>query len=432
MKTKRLALILIVFCLAIGSIMLFTAWGKKKDTKKEVTLRFSWWGGDARHNATLAAIDLYMKLNPNVKILPEYGGAATYLEKKKIELASGTAPDVMQIDSTWIQELVSKGEFFADLSKIRTIDTKPFNKGFLDDFCMANGKLVGLPTGGNAQILLINKTAADKMGVNLKNLESWDTFLEEGKKLHAKDSNYYLLFDDTESFAGEVLFHMIKQRTGKKMYNDDYTMNFGKEDLVAAFTWLSEAEKGGVLQPAGEAALYTHKIEQNPKWINQQIICHVDWASSYGSTLLKDAQYVLQLPPLMKNAKSGCSQMRPSQELCINSKSPNIDEAAKFLNWFLNSKEAAEVLGDVRGVPSSSTASAAAAAAGKISKLTSDALVKAAQHRVTLETKVGNDRQIVQIALDIAQEVQFGKLTPEQAADKYMELATAKLKELKQ
>ena len=33
-----------------------------------VTLRFAWWGSDARHEATLAAIERYTELHPNVTI----------------------------------------------------------------------------------------------------------------------------------------------------------------------------------------------------------------------------------------------------------------------------------------------------------------------------------------------------------------------------
>jgi oligogalacturonide transport system substrate-binding protein len=83
-------------------------------TKQPVTLRFSWWGGDNRHKATLDAVKLCMKLNPHVTIKTEYGGVAVYLEKMKVRLASKTAPDVMQIDQTWIEEQISKGDFFVD------------------------------------------------------------------------------------------------------------------------------------------------------------------------------------------------------------------------------------------------------------------------------------------------------------------------------
>ncbi len=432
MKGKKLIIMLIILCLVVTGLVLSAA---KKKSDEQVTLRFSWWGSDARHKPTLEAIELYMKLNPNIKILPEYSGSQGYQEKKTVELVSGTAPDVMQIDQTWLQELLGKGDFFVDLSKQREINTKTFDAGFLKDFCTypkgKGAKLVGLPTGLNAQLLLINKTAADKMGVNLNNLKDWDTMLIEGKKLHEKDKNYHLFLHDTSSFAGEVLFNMVKQMTGKYSINDDYTLNFGKAELVKMYTWLSEAVKNGTLEAPGDANVYAYKGEQNPKWINQQIISVVVWASAYSPFLLKDTEFILMLPPILKNAKSGSSQMRPSQELCINAKSPNIAEAAKFLNWFLNDKEAAVILGDCRSTPASSIAYDAANAAGKINKLTSEAVNSAKKSRVVLESKLGYDRQLVQIGLDTAMKVEFGALTPEQGADENIKQTKQKLEELK-
>ena len=37
----------------------------------QITLRFMWWGGDERNEATLAVIDQYQKLHPEVRIEAE-------------------------------------------------------------------------------------------------------------------------------------------------------------------------------------------------------------------------------------------------------------------------------------------------------------------------------------------------------------------------
>lgn len=48
---------------------------------EQITLRFSWWGDNLRHEATLAAIEKYQELHPNVKIEGEYGGYTGFYEK---------------------------------------------------------------------------------------------------------------------------------------------------------------------------------------------------------------------------------------------------------------------------------------------------------------------------------------------------------------
>src|SRR5690554_10976 len=79
----------------------------------DVTLRFSWWGGDPRHEALLEVIDLYIQQNPYVKIEPEYGGYSGYYEKLITQLAGKTAPDVMHVAYQWIPDFESQGvEYF--------------------------------------------------------------------------------------------------------------------------------------------------------------------------------------------------------------------------------------------------------------------------------------------------------------------------------
>jgi ABC-type glycerol-3-phosphate transport system substrate-binding protein len=79
------------------------------------------------------------------------------------------------------------------LSTRKEIDTSPSDKGFLDDFCVYGGKLLGLPTEINAQVMLLNTTAAKKMGVKLNNLRYWDGLVIEAKKLHRQGQE--ILFD---------------------------------------------------------------------------------------------------------------------------------------------------------------------------------------------------------------------------------------------
>ena len=68
--------------------------GESGSSDEKITLRFSWWGGDDRHEATLAVIDAYEKEHPNITIEAEYSSYDGYAEKKTTEFASGTAPDI--------------------------------------------------------------------------------------------------------------------------------------------------------------------------------------------------------------------------------------------------------------------------------------------------------------------------------------------------
>lgn len=45
-----------------------TSTAASTSSDEQVTLRFAWWGGDERANATMEVINKFMEENPNIKI----------------------------------------------------------------------------------------------------------------------------------------------------------------------------------------------------------------------------------------------------------------------------------------------------------------------------------------------------------------------------
>ena len=98
---------------------------------KNVELRFSWWGGESRIQATLTAINLYMKKNPDVKIEAEYSSFEGYYQKCLSRLAGGTAPDIIQLDQPWLENFMTFDNFFVDLYQYKSIiKLDGFDKNF--------------------------------------------------------------------------------------------------------------------------------------------------------------------------------------------------------------------------------------------------------------------------------------------------------------
>ncbi len=400
---------------------------------KKVTLRFSWWGGEDRHAATIAAIEAYKQIAPNVTIEAEYQGFDGYEQKIKTQLSGETSADIMQLDLPWLQELTSKGDFFVDLKDFSSFDLSGFDSNFLNNFGQYDGKLVAVPTGVNAYCMIINKTLADKLGIAVDTQWDWDSIYEAGKKLHAEDSSKYLLLADHAALRQDMIT-MLKQRTGNQWVNEDYTVGFSKEDATASFEWLHKAMEAGVYQPIGESDLFFGKIDQNPKWINQEI----PMAPSMSSTMLSlktvlpdDVEIVTSLPVIAKEAKDSGVLVRPSQLFAISNKSKHQEEAVKFLNWFMNDPDAAAILGDVRSVPPVKSAQAAAVAAGKIDPAITNAVELGLSHAGIVDNSIANNSEVQKVLEDIIQKVSYGKSTPEQAADELISSLTSKLEEIK-
>ena len=88
----------------------------------DAQFRFSWWGGDERHEATLETMKLYEASHPEVKLVGEYSGFDGYLEKLVTQLAGGTAPDIIQIDYAYLETLWSVQENFVNFRDQSLVD----------------------------------------------------------------------------------------------------------------------------------------------------------------------------------------------------------------------------------------------------------------------------------------------------------------------
>ena len=143
-----------------------TAADTKEASGEPVELRVSWWGSDARHEATLKALDLFMEKHPDIKVTAEYQGFDGYHDKLMTQISSGTEPDVYQLDNN---------VYFASLAANDKLgDLTPYigNQLKLDDYpesaltwAQYNGVQYGVPSGLNGPLFIWNKQIFDEAGV---------------------------------------------------------------------------------------------------------------------------------------------------------------------------------------------------------------------------------------------------------------------------
>ena len=263
MFKKRLTVFLLAGTLAAVIMLSISAGAAEK-----AEIRFSWWGNEVRHQATLEVINLYMKKNPNVKIEAEYRGKSDQA-KIATQLASGTIADVVQLNPPWMVDMTANGDFFVDYNtKKKLIDLSGFDRDFLKSYGVYNKKLIGLPTGVNARATLINESVAKEFnlptGLNTK--WTWDDLYKFGRTVNQKNGNKYFLNSDSRTLGTFVLRPYIKQKTGKQFIEDNYTLGFSRKHLVEALSYIAELYRGKVLQPAAEANVFMDVTSTNPKW----------------------------------------------------------------------------------------------------------------------------------------------------------------------
>lgn len=407
-----------------------------KDARaKRANLRFSWWGSDARHKATLNAMQAYMQKNPHVKLDAEYMGYDGYYKKLLTQLAGKTAPDIIQIDTQWTSELYAQSDFFLDLNRYESLlDRKTFNPALIADYSLNQNKFKGVPTGVSATTMLCDEDFFDKYGIPKKASYTWDELLAMGRKVHQQNNRVHLLTSDIEVVNRLIVRPYLAQKTGKDWINPDYSLGFDQQLLTQTLKYVADLYQSGTMEPFGESSTFVGKMEQNIKWINGEIgavICLASNIPQMKSTVSSARSFFVAELPMHQDARQSANPLRATSLLCINKATKYPEEAVKFLNWFVNDKEAALLLGDVRSTPASSAALQVLVDARQLDPLIMTAMEMVGKNPGKPWGALTENSEISQINKDVLEKLAFNKITPEQGAKAIITEYKVKLAELK-
>jgi oligogalacturonide transport system substrate-binding protein len=423
---RKVFLLTVAFILAAG--MVFA--GARQQSSDQVTLRFSWWGTDARHEATLAVIDAFQKANPNIKIEPEYGAQSGYNEKKTTEFASRTAPDIFQIETGAGPEYYRMG-VLQNLSRLSSIKFDKFDANFLKtNGQFGSGSQWTIPTGVAGTQLVVNKTLADQIGIDLTQQFDWEQLITWGQQVRAYNSEYYLLSANTSYAMPFFVRAYARQLNGAPIINDaNMTLNMTEAQFRQCFEFVDRLYKTGTCAPAAYKAPFGDQDQNDPNWIAGKYVAHVGYTSSAEVVQAANpsAQYVPGRLPLMANRKSDGWYNDCPQYMGIYAETKYPEQAAKFLDFFFNSEEAARLLGTVRSVPPTAMGQKIVTDAGRLNKLTADGVAMSLTYNG--QTDSGHTTaQEVKAILDSAYEaVSYGAKTPAVAAREVVEQLNAYL-----
>jgi oligogalacturonide transport system substrate-binding protein len=338
------------------------------------TLRFSWWGGDDRHEATLEALKLWEKKHPDITIVPEYGGWDGWSEKISSQISGDTAPDIMQINYDWLVSFSPDGDGFYDLGRLTDqLDLSAFDEDVLD-FGRMNGKLNAVTVSVSGRGFFYNSEVFRRFGASYP--ETWDDLFALGKTMG--ENGVYPIDLDIQSGATAWYLAVVyvQQMTGRQFIDMEGRLGFTEEDVRTALDFYKRLEDEHVIRTVktrsdedGNAALY-----QSSKFIGGNVAGVLEWGSSVGKYELALDKGVLEAGTMLKgeNGESGGWMIKPSVLYAVSKDTEYPDEAAAFMNFMLNDAECAKILGTTRGIPASKYAEETLEANGLLEGLAHD------------------------------------------------------------
>lgn len=333
--------------------------GNGESSDGTVELKFSWWGGDARHEATEKAIEAFMAKYPNIKVTPEYGAWTGWEEKQSLNILGGNAADVMQINWNWIESYSNNGTNFANLEDYSDVlDLTQFPEDSLEQ-CKADGKLMAVPVALTGRVFYWNKTTFDEIGVPIPTDE--ESLLAAGAAFKAYGEDYYpLALGEYDKMI--FLVYYLESVYGKPWVENN-EIQYTAEEIATGMDFINKLEDEHVIPTSatlnGDMA---DSLDKNAKWIDGKYAGIFEWDSSASkfqkaveeSTNKPGQEFVIG--DFLKFGDYDGGFTKVSMGLAVSATSAHPKEAAMLINFLLNEAEGVEILSTERGIPCSAAA----------------------------------------------------------------------------
>ncbi len=432
MLSRRLAL-------TLGCAALAAPWVHAQAPK---VLRFSWWGGSARHAATLKAIALFEQRHPGHRIKAEYMGFNGYLERLTTQVAGGSEPDVMQINWAWLAMFSKRGTGVTDLDPYQALlDLDQFSS---TDVAMGRvaGKLNALTASYTARVLLWNQTTFRRAELALPTTwdelfaagavfkrrlgerhypldgELYDMMLLAQAYVHQKHGTPYV--DPTPGRPARVAMHDEAAREWVEVY----------QRLVDSHTATSlplRASLGGAEKPT----------EQQQDWVSGNWAGNYTWDSVIGlrtGTLRPGQQLALGDFPMLPGARNTGMFGRPTLMYAVGRNCRQPETAARFIGFLLTDVEAARALGRTRGAPAARDPLAELLTAGQLPPLELQAHQRLqklkAEGRIDLPAPLFEHARLHKFMREVFETVAYGKSSASYAATRLVREGNALLRRI--
>lgn len=419
-----------------------TSAAETKETKEEesssepVALRLSWWGGDARHEATEKAVQAFMEKYPNITVECEYGAWNGWEEKQSLSILSGDCADVIQIGSNWVHDYAKGGESYLDLYQygdIIDLSQFPEEKMKLNE---VDGKLMAIPISLTGRLFYWNETTFDEVGVDIPTDEA--SLLAAGAAFKAYGEDYYpLALGEYDRMI--FLVYYLESKYGKDWVTDG-KMNYTEEEVKEGLEFMNKLEAEHVIPSlatiAGDMA---DSLDKNSKWIDGKYAGLMEWDSAVSK--VKEAMegsvnkpgQKLVIGDFIKFGEYQGGFTKISMDFAIKASTEHPKEAALLLNYLLNDPEGVEICSTERGIPCSK-----AAIEYLNEKGIGDELVKEANAKVLDYSKFTQDSQFDNSELKanpdglyykVFGRLSAGEISPEEGAKNLCEGITRILEE---
>lgn len=351
-KRKTTALFLLLLLFTVGGCKSVAVHEELNDREDDgIVIRIAWWGGDERHELTRQVLELYSQMHPDIVFETLPSSWDDYFERLSLETAKGNMPDLVQMDYQYITTYSQNGSL-ADLTPFvedGTIRIQDMEKRFLDSG-VVDGRLTGIVLNTAILSMIYNPKVFDEAGLSGPRADwTWEDFADICIQIKEKTGKYGAAM--TPILDLNLYRYWVRQQ-GEELFSPDQRALGYEDDAVytgymAMFRELMDA--GAVPDPGTWEAINVQGQERLPVVTGEGGLMQ-EWNNFAVKVSQVNDSLKLVTPPLSESGESGL-WLKPGMFFSIAETSQVKRECAQFIDWFLNSREANEILKGERGVP---------------------------------------------------------------------------------
>jgi multiple sugar transport system substrate-binding protein len=418
MKKIIKASVFVLFAVLIGIVLTGMGQSEEGAADEQITLKVIWWGGQTRHDKTLQVIEMFEEQNPDIKIEPIYLSWDGYWEKLATLVASNEIPDVIQMTIQNMPQYAEKG-LLADLRTIDSLDLRDMDKVFMD-IGSIDAELLAVTLGANAPCLIYNKAIFDEAGLDYPDdTWTWEDLEKISTAIHDKlgitgINSIIRDYNDFEVYAREM---------GETIYTKNNQVGFTQGTLKDFMELGQRMIKSGVMEPM-EVTMEVRSNEENTPYARGDAAMMFLWSNKIGgvrNTLGQDSELLVYPGP---DSYEKGMYIKPGLFFSVARSSKYMEQAGRFIDFFVNNIEANMILNADRGIPVFSKVREALAenTDTQTKKIFAfmDLLGKKSSNPMDTNFPTA-DREVKLIMRNTMEEVGLGRISPEEGAQKVIE-----------
>jgi len=331
-----------------------TGGGGGSSTNQNVTLTFSqWWAPEMSSGALQGIVDSFHKAHPNITVKLISAPFASLQTQTISQAASGTLPDIVGLDGSWVNPLYKQGALY-NLSDAMT-------KAKYDDSELASqvafkGSTYMIPVVNFVYPLFTNDAILAKAGISAPPT-TWSEFTADAKKISQTESGvkgWVVPLGTTNPNGAQNDILSWAWASGGSM------LKGGEPDLVnntavtGAVDMVKDLVKSGAVLPGANGLQETDKVTN---FINGRVGMMID-SLAHTTTIVQGApnlKFTVSAQPVQDGYTGTKGMMYASWGIGMSAKTKYPTQAWEFIQYLMSKDTNSKLSTLANGFPGNKT-----------------------------------------------------------------------------